>query len=58
VDRESNVADYITQSVAEFTQEEESTILGIIGSEFVKCHSKSLFNVVFGNVFYELTGLE
>lgn len=57
VDSEIIVTDYINQAVAEFTQDEESSILGIIGSEFVKCYPKNLFNVIFGNVFYELTRL-
>lgn len=52
------VADYIKESVAEFTKDEESSILGIIGSEFVKCYPNNLVNIVFGNVFYELTGLD
>ncbi len=57
-DTKITVHNYIDQSVLEFTEDEESSLLRSISLDLVLCHPKSLRNIIFGTVFYELTGLK
>lgn len=57
-DTKITVNNYIDQSILEFTAEEESSLLDIISLDLVFCHPKSLRNIIFGTIFYEITGLK
>lgn len=57
-DTKITVNNYIEQSVLEFTEDEESSLMDSISLDLVLCHPKGLHNIIFGTVFFELTGLK